>query len=277
VEHLQIFLDGSGDPKLSEGFVTLAGVVASADEWQRVSEVWSRLLTACGVEAFHMTDAMSGRREFQGWTEDQINDKLLGPLTGLIMTMRTRGAFACAVEVDLSAYQSVGAIPGINLDPVDRLSALLTYEMLLQGIHQLHPTGAIKLDFIFDRNESFLKHVKKFDFEDKATRRTLANWRGCRPGIRAGTSTEEAVGIQVADMLGWSFRRRLVGDSGYSNVRTALIERLSEALPTLHAPIGMVELTRKFVDPETVKGAEPTAARLANIWSGVRRGRISRG
>jgi hypothetical protein len=77
---LQGFFDESGmhqDPAIT----TVAGFIATENQWKSFNPKWKRALKKQNVKVFHMVDFEKGRGDFRGWTVErkiELIKKLLG-------------------------------------------------------------------------------------------------------------------------------------------------------------------------------------------------------
>lgn len=263
MKHLKTFFDGSRKSKDQSGFLTLTAVTASMDAWSELDDAWNTHLQKFGVKVFHMTDAMAkpGQGEFAHLCPENVNCHILGQLIGLIMRTNPHGAFAVSCQLELEAYRNFAEIPSVKLPRVDELCALLTFEKVLERIQEQVPVEPVKMEFIFDEGEEFLKHVKRDHFDNRLTRRNLSDWRGITPTITTGRS-KDYPGLQVADMIGWAIRKKLERTNFKSPFRNALLDQLLRAVSTTIGTIGLKELVAKYLDQDLVNGMESTSAPL---------------
>jgi hypothetical protein len=64
------YFDASGT--VDSPVLTVAGFVSTDKKWARFDAVWSALLKREGIKCFHMTDFVSGKREFShGWNTER--------------------------------------------------------------------------------------------------------------------------------------------------------------------------------------------------------------
>jgi hypothetical protein len=63
------YFDGSGSPH-DTPVVTVAGFIATADQWGEFERNWRDACASFGVSALHMRDYAHSRREFENWKGD---------------------------------------------------------------------------------------------------------------------------------------------------------------------------------------------------------------
>jgi hypothetical protein len=56
--------------------LTVAGCIASFDDWEALSLDWSDAIAKMGISCFHMTDFEARRYPYDGWTNAQRKDRL---------------------------------------------------------------------------------------------------------------------------------------------------------------------------------------------------------
>lgn len=72
------YFDDSGTHK-GAGVVVVAGAIATAERWRKLSCEWQRTIRPWGLQRnhFHMTDFVTGKGEYRGWTEDTKSARLM--------------------------------------------------------------------------------------------------------------------------------------------------------------------------------------------------------
>jgi hypothetical protein len=97
------YFDASGapdDPCVHS--LTVAGFIASGDQWEVFDRRWKKVLKKYGVTALHMRDFSHSRGEFEGW--DKVPKKMRRPLfIGDLVTILQklmRYSFASTISLD---------------------------------------------------------------------------------------------------------------------------------------------------------------------------------
>jgi hypothetical protein len=93
------YFDASGapdDPHVKS--VTVAGFLASADQWTRFDREWKKTLAAHGATALHMKEFSHSRGEFKGWDTPK-KAAFIGQLV-TILQKRMRHSFAMTISME---------------------------------------------------------------------------------------------------------------------------------------------------------------------------------
>ncbi len=62
------YFDASGSPDdLHVHYLTVAGFIATADQWTLFDRRWKKILKKYGVTKLHMKEFSHSRGEFEGW------------------------------------------------------------------------------------------------------------------------------------------------------------------------------------------------------------------
>lgn len=94
-----VYLDESGSPDSTKA-VSVAGFVATTQQWAMFNENWKAALNHFGVSALHMRDYSHSLREFETWRGDKRKrEQFLARLINIITT-RVRHSFASGVLMD---------------------------------------------------------------------------------------------------------------------------------------------------------------------------------
>lgn len=97
------YFDASGspdDPQLH--YLTVAGFIATADQWSLFDRRWKKILKKYGVTKLHMKEFSHSRGEFVGWDIDPKKSWRPMMISSLVTLLqrRMRHSFACTISLD---------------------------------------------------------------------------------------------------------------------------------------------------------------------------------
>jgi hypothetical protein len=93
-----VYLDASGNPDNTPA-LTVAGFIATTEQWIRLEKRWLAVLKEYGVSALHMKDYAHSKREFESWKGDEKKRaRFLNDLIAVIQP-RVRHSFACTLWI----------------------------------------------------------------------------------------------------------------------------------------------------------------------------------
>lgn len=227
---IKTFFDGSRSQEFSKHrkCLTLACLAATPLVWSALEEAW---VDACkergNPEYFHMTDAISLKENFKGWTRASC-DYLIDGLIDVLGRFAHRGFWSFACTVDLDAHSRVSKLK--SLPSAARLCARIVYPAMLDWYGKLSNGKLRNIDLVFDRNEPFMRHLRP-DWESKKFRQHHPSWKIVRSMISAQMRLTPA--LQMTDMIAWSKNRLESGstkenDSFYGTALKAF--RITNAL-----------------------------------------------
>lgn len=190
--------------------------------WAEFSDGWRHILRTHRPTAayMHMNEAMSLDGEFRlchGWDKYR-RASLIRRLIGFLSENRWKGAikpFSCTVDLDGHDRARREKYP---VKRPHRLATFACVTQIFSGYAELvgKSRAAVhhveKIDYLFDQNEGFLRHLH--DLQDRYRGRQL---RQPRPedlfwsllNRVAPVPMRQHPGVQAADMLAWSINRLL--------------------------------------------------------------------
>lgn len=106
------YFDESGTHGASE-IITVAGYVASVEQWKKFVEPWAQSLKEVGVDYFHMTDVENMQGQFRGWDKEKQIDFIKKHIN--IINSYTK--FSVASSVVVKDYEELRAEGKSELSP----------------------------------------------------------------------------------------------------------------------------------------------------------------
>lgn len=95
------------DASKNSSAITMAGFVATVEEWERLEVEWRALLPA-GISMFHMTDFASSKGQWKAWKGQSSRRAAL--VENLVKCARTHTRKGFAVTLQFKDYDEVNAI-----------------------------------------------------------------------------------------------------------------------------------------------------------------------
>lgn len=199
---LQAFVDDSasdvGDKRLF-----LAAYINGADQWTAFSDAWDRKLRESpAIEYFKMSEAHSGRGQFDGWAEPERDRKVLG----LAQVIRDHRPWSVHCSVSREQYGRIVA-------PVAPLGLKNAYFACFWDVMQvtaqyhlaLEIEGVPPVDFVFDEQGGLgLDAVTWYEWLKAGQVPEVRSLLGATPVFH---DDKQVVPLQAADMLAWHLRR----------------------------------------------------------------------
>jgi hypothetical protein len=204
---LRGYLDGSGKAHDSE-FLTLTGVFASENVWDRFEKSWREILAKHRISDFHMSEAMSLRGRFSeenGWSRPKVNE-LVKDLWNVIGKHRWTDKFSlnsnlyarsCTVKLQ-DYHQAKSANP--KLREPEAICTQFCFNGLppdLDGDLEKHP----EVILVFDQGELFLKTLYRNWI--KGRNLPAAGWPKQIKAMEFGSAAKSCP-LQAADLIAWT-------------------------------------------------------------------------
>jgi len=230
------YFDESGSDAKSQYFV-LAGYVSSVDHWERFSDEWQRALERPPrLDYFKTREAFQLRDQFEGWSEDQRNERI----EDLWRIVRAHAIFGCAVAMPKDLYERHlrGVIVRLYDNPY-YICFVTSLDFLSDMMNRFEQKGPI--DFVFDEYNLEPRVRKLFDsFKPQGgLHRELI-------GDIEFRDDKTVLPLQAADLLAWRTRIRLQDETHGSVVAIDEEQPPSVALVIQEKELrGFVEYLRK--------------------------------
>jgi hypothetical protein len=201
---LTAYLDGAN----TEGrAMTLTCLAATESMWREVESRWLDETKKHGDPAYlHMTDLMAipPRGIYEGWSEDQVDGLVWGLIESLCSFMDRPNLQSFTCRVNLAAYEKWKLVR--RLTAPSRLCVRIAFPQMVEWF--LRPQRDVFLDVIdvfFDRNESFMRHIRA-DWKSEKIRREYPVWNLVR--VIEETDIKATPALQMADFICWGFHRQ---------------------------------------------------------------------
>ena len=226
---LRAYYDCSGQPHDSE-FVTLAGVIASESVWERFCPQWTSVLERYQISEFHMTDAMSLKKDFSpanGWSQEKAQ-KLVWDLLAIVGYFRATDGFrlgsnlvgsSCTVKME--DYWKAKSANHLLRSP-EAICTQYCVSIVPRDIDSdiAHP----EISLVFDQNEDFKHSIYR-------------NWQRYRNKWGAGwprqvkaiddANSSNTPPLQVADLLAWTMNTNRYNMSFWKRATFIALEHYS--------------------------------------------------
>lgn len=203
---LGAYFDKSGD--VDKPVIAVAGFIATAKQWDRLKKPWIQTMRDYHVKDFHMSDLMTGYKEFASpWWLSQQRPFMNRLISIIIEHMRARAG--AAVVLDAFKQAQLGETKKWVGSPY-RLCC--SDSMIGACVWASQSPRRGHVDFVFDRDGKFYNETNKLY-------RMLSEIPRIRDKFRIGSigfsNRKEAVGLQAGEMLAYlmfDYLRRKVGD-----------------------------------------------------------------
>ena len=207
---LRGYYDGSGKKEDSR-YLTLTGVVASESVWEAFEKRWTQVLVKHNVGCFHMTDAMTLRRDFSptnGWDDDKV-DKLIRDLFNVLGEFRANpdnlsNLVVLSCTIDMHDYRRADDENKVRLEP-EAICVNFCFQLPrdIDEPDRQYP----EIVLVFDMNECFQRMITRVWQDVKS--HNEAGWpkqvrdivSRARELISTGSSNN--CPMQAADMIAW--------------------------------------------------------------------------
>lgn len=191
-----MYCDGSGKSDNPDcRFLSLAGIMASDDQWVPIEDEWQKVLDDNGAPFSHMSKLLLGYPPFVGWSEKK-KQTFVGSLLNVLAKGDRNNFIGCTLTIDLTAYRELaaGAVKPVEAVCVDYVAShAFRHPRFRDG----------KAEIIFDLNESFIKHLERIW---KINKNNASSWAGYVASV-APADGKVIKPIQIADFLAWSANR----------------------------------------------------------------------
>jgi hypothetical protein len=160
------YFDGSGSPDdPNTPVLTVAGFVATTEQWIEFERNWKDACTDFGVSALHMRDFSHSKREFESWKGDiEKRDRFMRRLVSIIRT-RVRNSFASVVVLKDYAEMS-NSYQGFEMKPYT-LAASTCMDKVRRWADRQHVDKSL-IAYVFedgDADQGDFAHEAKRDFQ----------------------------------------------------------------------------------------------------------------
>lgn len=224
---VRAFIDDSGSGGDSRFFV-LGGFMANFETWERFSDDWDATLsTAPAIAYFKMAEANSLNQQFEGWSDNERNEKV----NALIDVIDRHGLFQGTCAIEASDYNAVvkpvlgNVLNGEYDDPylylfMGIVSHFAAMEHRWEYAQRDVPPSRIVIfdetahtgqppqpvDFVFDEGKRLTDRAARSLYE---TSLKNLNVFSDRLGSVDFRDDKKFVPLQAADLAAWQRRRRL--------------------------------------------------------------------
>lgn len=193
---LKVYLDGSKSPGR---FITLSAIAADDATWLAIEGAWNRVTAKHGAPPIHMHALMSLEGDFKHWNppdRECLLDGLIAAFNEFIDNSRIK-SFTCTV--DLKAHCELK--DRRNLPVPEKICARIVVGQIWQWYLEFPDKIITSMQFYFDRNERFRRHVYA-DWKCKQLVRCYPAWGLITAIGEAKMNSEPA--LQMVDMIAWS-------------------------------------------------------------------------
>jgi hypothetical protein len=230
VVSVKAYFDGS---EIAARSLTLAAVAADDNTWARLEALWNEVKRERGnVSYIHMTDLMALQgiyREWSGEKRDYLVDGLLNVLLSFRGAERLH-SFSCSIK--LPDYKNVRR--DRTLPEPERLCARMVFPHVMDWYGNLQGIDIGKIEFYFDRNEPFMRHVEP-DWRSPAIRKRYPAWELVSSVTQA--DMKNTTPLQVTDVVAWGRNRLNAGSHWESDPHYATAVRACGSLYSIHRPV----------------------------------------
>jgi hypothetical protein len=215
MEPFTAYFDASGTP--ADTVLTMAGYVSDVRKWTKFEQCWKTILQRENVSAFHMTDCISGQKEYKGWTKER------------------RGQFLhdlseCAIKYTNKRFSASVIISGF-----DRADREFTLHEAIGYPYAICGTSCIEHVRKWARNRRIKDEQIIFMFEDGDLRKgdfqRICEKNFGRFGIKpVFKKKRDFIHFQAADLAAWKTRyplRESEGDKPYTQEEVDRLLRLT--------------------------------------------------
>lgn len=211
---LKAYFDDSG--KLGDPVETAAvvgGVIASADEWDKLEPEWWAVLCAFKVKEFHSVDFAHSRGDFLGWSkEEEKRREFLGRLTSIIDRHLHNPSKPIGTLLPLLQFQMLPKDKQTEWGD-DPYFVCLQHSIQLAAVHAqdlyIPPSD---LEIFCDEQPKFQPIAERVY---KACRSYLPSGIGERLGGFTFGNSKKWAGLQVADLVAYEalqLRRDMIAE-----------------------------------------------------------------
>jgi hypothetical protein len=209
---LKGYCDGSGHPDdPNTPFLTLAGLIAPTEAWDRFGHEWSATLDDHGSKPWHSKDAHGRAKDFAGWSEERVRALRNDLYRRCFEKIAWEEQFVhAACTVDCEGYERARVdMPWVNdVSPVGLCANWFvnTASSWLVTLTK-DPSGqAGDILLFFDRGERFHHHVQREWERRKWNPNDILSRISATP---RSLDYREFPPIQAADFLAWHTNRGL--------------------------------------------------------------------
>lgn len=226
---LRAFFDDSG--RSQEPVFVLAGFVARSEAWARFSDAWnSALHQAPRIEYFKMYEANSRTGQFDGWTVEARNQKML------MLAQIIKDHVLCGLSVVMRHKHYAQVFKGQIADRLDQPFFWMYHQTLYLCIQWQANSGLDeKMDFVFDEQEGESDFIlsRHDEFMALAPDEFKSKWN--RPTFM---DDKETPALQAADMYAGHIRLQFI-DPAFD---TATLRILLNETPALQGRVDLKDL-----------------------------------
>jgi hypothetical protein len=219
---MQAYVDESGD-KGQGDWLTLVGLIASAEEWAKFSDDWRAVLNQPpAVSAWHMREAVNLKEEFRRWSAEE-RDARLRQLSDVVNKYQITALHASVdipaymefmaplIDVPFSVRRKKSSAKRVIHEPYwigfNAIIMAVCYELIDQGATE-------RFEIIFDEKKIFGPRVR-------AWYPAMRIWMdphedAIMPVDPVFRDDKEFVPLQCADLLAWILHRDLIENDGNS-------------------------------------------------------------
>jgi hypothetical protein len=223
---MKCYFDGSVGGKADE-WLTLGGLAAPDSTWALIQPRWMEMLGDREPIApyVHMTDLITGNHGFKGrdgWTKPKVR-QLVSDVVNLLGSVPPSNLCAFACAIDVRAHRRLRG-EGYQIDPPSVVCAHLGLGKLLEWYTARHSLEVSHL--FYDQNEPFIRPIRREWLKSINPKKRIVDdlfWgriANVQPVLMKDTP-----GIQAADVIAWSFARRLRNQPNdeWSTLATTLV------------------------------------------------------
>lgn len=202
------YFDESGIDEKSKTFC-IGGFVAQDSDWLDLIRDWLYALNKTGATAFHMTDFEAGRGQFRDWDRKK-RTSMIDDLVSIILSYDVYGLGGGTVRDDyqkLIVNSDFIKTKGFKPEWWKHPYLMVFQQVVVEAANAIdHFRSDERIAFVFDHQAQFKARAETV----YAQLQGQAEWpRHRRLGSLQFVSKNEAVALQVADLMVYEIRKRL--------------------------------------------------------------------
>lgn len=215
---LKAYVDDSGSDRKGPAYV-LSGYVSDVDSWDSFAREWDRLLNETpAIKYFKMQEAESGKGQFEGWSDDEIKDKICSLIS--IVCQYAKNRIECIFwqeHYDIAhtwfLVQMQKQMNPLVFSKVKRIFSnpyFLTFCLMMTDYaNRMEMENSSEItDFVFDSQGKLGRNCVKWWKRMHAVL-PFERQRKYLPNEPVHRDEQMFLPLQAADLIAWQTRRRL--------------------------------------------------------------------